>query len=78
MRSVLTAAALTLALLPAPAPAQEPAPCRTVRLSDVGWTDVTSTTALFSVVIRRLGYVPQVTVLIRRARELKPGEPVRP
>ena len=37
--------------------------CRTVRLSDVGWTDVTATTALFSVVLRDLGYQPQITVL---------------
>jgi len=37
--------------------------CRTVRLSDVGWTDVTSTTAMFSVLLTELGYQPQVTVL---------------
>jgi len=37
--------------------------CRTVRLSDIGWTDVTSTTALFSVLLTRLGYQPEVTVL---------------
>jgi glycine betaine/proline transport system substrate-binding protein len=37
--------------------------CRTVRLSDVGWTDVTSTTATLSVLLRKLGYEPQTTVL---------------
>jgi glycine betaine/proline transport system substrate-binding protein len=37
--------------------------CRTVRLSDVGWTDVTATTALFAVLLERLGYQPQITVL---------------
>jgi glycine betaine/proline transport system substrate-binding protein len=37
--------------------------CRTVRLSDVGWTDVTATTAVFSVLLRDLGYQPKVTVL---------------
>ena len=37
--------------------------CRTVRLSDIGWTDVTSTTAMFSVLLGELGYRPQVTVL---------------
>jgi len=37
--------------------------CRTVRLSDIGWTDVTSTTALLSVLLRKLGYRPEVTVL---------------
>jgi glycine betaine/proline transport system substrate-binding protein len=37
--------------------------CRAVRLSDVGWTDVTSTTALFGALLTRLGYRPQITVL---------------
>jgi len=41
----------------------DPASCRNVRLSDIGWTDVTSTTAMFSVLVRELGYQPQVTVL---------------
>ncbi len=43
--------------------APDPPSCRTVRLSDIGWTDVTSTTALFSGLLRELGYDPQVTVL---------------
>jgi len=37
--------------------------CRLVRISDIGWTDVTATTALFSSLVRELGYEPQVTVL---------------
>jgi glycine betaine/proline transport system substrate-binding protein len=37
--------------------------CRTVRLSDVGWTDVTATTATFGVLLRELGYQPRITVL---------------
>src|SRR5207302_7124761 len=37
--------------------------CRTVRLSDIGWTDVTATTALFGALLRDLGYRPQITVL---------------
>ncbi|HTC44694.1 MAG TPA: choline ABC transporter permease subunit [Steroidobacteraceae bacterium] len=37
--------------------------CRTIRLSDIGWSDVTATTALFSAVARDLGYQPAVTVL---------------
>jgi glycine betaine/proline transport system substrate-binding protein len=41
----------------------EPASCRTVRLSDVGWTDVTATTALLTQVLRGLGYEPQTTLL---------------
>lgn len=43
--------------------AAEPASCQTVRLSDVGWTDVTSTTAVFASLVRQLGYQPQITVL---------------
>jgi glycine betaine/proline transport system substrate-binding protein len=44
-------------------PALEPASCHTVRLADVGWTDVTATTAVLSAVLRRLGYDPQTTLL---------------
>ena len=43
--------------------ATEAAACRTVRFSDIGWTDVTSTTGLVSRLLRELGYEPQVTVL---------------
>jgi glycine betaine/proline transport system substrate-binding protein len=45
------------------AAAAEPASCRTVRFADVGWTDVTSTTALASELLRNLGYDPETTVL---------------
>ncbi len=41
----------------------EPAACRAVRLGDIGWTDVTATTALFAHLVRTLGYEPQITVL---------------
>ena len=37
--------------------------CKTVRFSDVGWTDITSTTALSSVILEGLGYAPKVTIL---------------
>jgi len=43
--------------------ARDPPECRTVRMSDIGWTDVTATTATLSVLLRDLGYLPQVTVL---------------
>ena len=46
-----------------PVHASESPSCRVVRLSDIGWTDVTTTTALASVLLRDLGYEPQVTVL---------------
>ncbi|HEX4388105.1 MAG TPA: choline ABC transporter permease subunit [Steroidobacteraceae bacterium] len=48
---------------PPAATATDPAACQTVRLSDIGWTDVTATTAVFSELLRRLGYRPEVTVL---------------
>jgi glycine betaine/proline transport system substrate-binding protein len=37
--------------------------CKAVRFSDVGWTDITATTALASEVLKALGYEPQVQVL---------------
>lgn len=37
--------------------------CATVRLADIGWTDVTATTALLAVVLRQLGYHPEISVL---------------
>ena len=43
--------------------AADPEACRTVRFSDVGWTDITATTALASVVLEGLGYEPDVKVL---------------
>jgi glycine betaine/proline transport system substrate-binding protein len=44
-------------------PVGEPASCQLVRLSDIGWTDVTATTALTSTLLRSLGYQTQVTLL---------------
>jgi glycine betaine/proline transport system substrate-binding protein len=41
----------------------DPPSCQTVRFSDVGWTDVTSTTALVAELLRSIGYLPTVTVL---------------
>ncbi len=47
----------------APAGIVEPPSCQLVRFSDVGWTDVTSTTALATELLRMLGYRPAITVL---------------
>ena len=46
-----------------PAPVSDPPQCQTVRLPDIGWTDVTATTAVFSALLKRLGYQPTITVL---------------
>lgn len=43
--------------------AAEPDSCKTVRFSDVGWTDITSTTATASVILEALGYTADVQVL---------------
>lgn len=38
-------------------------PCKQIRFSDVGWTDITATTALTSVVLEGLGYTIKTHVL---------------
>lgn len=37
--------------------------CKTVRFSDVGWTDITATTAATTVVLKALGYDTEVKIL---------------
>ncbi|WP_417864676.1 choline ABC transporter substrate-binding protein [Vreelandella venusta] len=39
------------------------AECKTVRFADVGWTDITATTALASEVLEGMGYEPEAKVL---------------
>ena len=41
----------------------DPAACKTVKFSDVGWTDITATTAATSAVLKGLGYAPHTDVL---------------
>ncbi|MGB6306264.1 MAG: choline ABC transporter substrate-binding protein, partial [Steroidobacteraceae bacterium] len=48
---------------PPAASRRDPPDCQTVRFSDVGWTDVTSTTALIAQLLRSIGYSPTITVL---------------
>ncbi len=43
--------------------AAQAADCSKVRFSDVGWTDITATTALASVVLEGLGYKPKTQLL---------------
>ncbi len=45
------------------AAAAEPESCGTVRFSDVGWTDITATTATATVLLKALGYETDVKVL---------------
>ncbi len=62
-RLTIATAAAVIALGTAPAMAAEPESCSTVRFSDVGWTDITATTATASVILKSLGYNTAVTVL---------------
>jgi glycine betaine/proline transport system substrate-binding protein len=43
--------------------AADPESCQTVRFSDVGWTDITSTTAATAAVLAGLGYQPETEIL---------------
>jgi glycine betaine/proline transport system substrate-binding protein len=43
--------------------AADPDSCSAVRLSDVGWTDITATTAATAVILKNLGYEPDIKVL---------------
>ena len=58
--SLLLAAMLSL---PALAHAAEPEQCKTVNFSDVGWTDITVTTATTSEILKGLGYKPRTTMI---------------
>jgi glycine betaine/proline transport system substrate-binding protein len=57
------ATAAVLGLTAGTAAAADPESCQTVRLSDVGWTDITSTTAATAVVLDGLGYEPEIELL---------------
>ncbi|MEA3149520.1 MAG: glycine betaine/proline transport system substrate-binding protein, partial [Gammaproteobacteria bacterium] len=63
MLLVAFAALAPLGLRAAESGDREPASCRNVRFSDVGWTDVTATTALVAQLLRTIGYSPTITVL---------------
>jgi glycine betaine/proline transport system substrate-binding protein len=60
---IMLAGAVSLAALAHGAMAAEPESCGTVRFSDVGWTDITATTATASVLLKALGYETDVKVL---------------
>jgi glycine betaine/proline transport system substrate-binding protein len=56
------AAMAGLALGSAEAGAAEPPECRNVRFADIGWTDITATTSLATVVLQSLGYRTTTTI----------------
>jgi glycine betaine/proline transport system substrate-binding protein len=59
----LGAATLAVGLTVGTALAADGDACKTVRFSDVGWTDITATTAVASVVLEALGYDADVKIL---------------
>ena len=64
MKSTRFAFAAALALMGSAGLAMaDGAECRSVRLSDPGWTDITATNGVASVVLSALGYAPDVKTL---------------
>ncbi len=62
VKSMATAVSI-VALSAVAAQAAEPESCGTVRFSDVGWTDITATTAATSVILDALGYKTETELL---------------
>jgi glycine betaine/proline transport system substrate-binding protein len=62
MKRLLSGGVLA-ALLATSAMAAEPESCGTVRFSDVGWSDITSTTAVATTILEALGYETKIDVL---------------
>lgn len=65
LRSLAVAAALLIGSLGTASadPTADPPSCRKVRLSDVGWTAESATTAVTAQILTDLGYQPTITVL---------------
>lgn len=63
LKYLLAAGVSLLSIAPSLAQAAEPESCKQVRFSDVGWTDITSTTAISSIVLGALGYEPSSVML---------------
>lgn len=62
-RSLAAAAAVVAFASGLPAKAADPESCSTVRFSDVGWTDITATTAVTTFLLKSLGYETDIKVL---------------
>lgn len=55
--------AITAAMSATPLAAQEPEACLAPTFSDVGWTDISATTAVADLVLSSIGYEPEVLIL---------------
>jgi glycine betaine/proline transport system substrate-binding protein len=62
-RSLAAAALLAVFAGGSPASAADPESCSPVRFSDVGWTDITATTAVTTFLLKSLGYETDIKVL---------------
>ena len=62
MKSIFAGISLA-ALMSTAALAGDAESCKTVKFADVGWTDITATTATASVILEALGYAPETQVL---------------
>ncbi|HXZ08486.1 MAG TPA: glycine betaine ABC transporter substrate-binding protein, partial [Paraburkholderia sp.] len=62
VKALSAGVACLVSLLASHAYAQDPETCRAVHFADIGWTDITSTTALATTVFEGLGYQPVTTV----------------
>lgn len=63
LKKLSTVALIVAASWGASVQAAEPETCSKVRFADVGWTDITATTALASTLLTALGYEPSSQVL---------------
>ena len=63
LSAVLTFAGIIAVAGSGAAFAGDPESCKTVKFSDVGWTDITATTAIANEILKGLGYTPKITVL---------------
>ncbi len=62
-KKLMAATVVSLLFTAGAANAGDPESCKTVRLSDIGWTDITATTGALSVLLSGLGYEPEIKQL---------------
>jgi glycine betaine/proline transport system substrate-binding protein len=63
VKKLVALGAISVGLLAGPAQAADPAECKQVHFSDVGWSCITATTAIATAVLEGLGYDSKVDVL---------------
>lgn len=61
--NLIIAGAMATSICATAVQAAEPAECKSMVFSDVGWTDITSTTALTTTVLNAIGYQTEIKIL---------------